>query len=192
MPHFQKITEHVDVSELLAEIDAQPDLWNQHRLRKDASDSPHRDVDDIWLRYNDYENLRTDRQSFIGPHIPVWYPAYERLPAVRPIIFTLMARVGGEMLGGVFITRVPPGCEVGMHRDAGWHAAYFHKFYVALRSPAASCFGCVHDGETELICPNAGDIHAFDNTLFHFVKNRAETEKMTLIISIHAKQFRSA
>lgn len=190
MTRFLKIAEGLNVAPLVAQIDAQPDLWNQHRVRKDSPGTPHAEMDDIWLRYNAYEKLDDDRTAFNSEHIPVWYPAWKRLPAARPIIFGLMARVQAEMLCGVFITRIPPGGKILPHIDRGWHPAYTDRLYVALKSPEGSYFGCRAPGEDEeRLWPAPGDAHMFDNSVPHWVENSSDREKMTLIIALRTDFF---
>ena len=53
MKYFHKIAENESVAALLAAIMRQPELWNQNQLRTTFKDSPHHEVSDIWLRFND-------------------------------------------------------------------------------------------------------------------------------------------
>jgi hypothetical protein len=189
MPHFHKIGTGCNVAPLVAQIGEHPELWNQHNVRKVSAGSPHAEMDDIWLRYNRYERFCGDRSTFNDEHVPVWYPAARVLTAARPILFGIMAAVQGEMLCGVFITRIPPGGKILRHIDRGWHAEATDKFYVALKSPAGSAFHCDHDGEAESIYPEIGDIHMFDNRKLHWVTNDSDHEKMTLIVAIKTEMF---
>lgn len=99
----------MDVSQAVAEIEAQPDVWNRHCLRTAGEGTPHKEIPDIWVRYNAWENFTGDPAAFNAEHEPSWYPVIEQLPAVRKIIFDVMHAVQGERLGGVLITKVPPG-----------------------------------------------------------------------------------
>lgn len=188
MTAFPLLPIKFDVAPLLAELDANPDLWGSIDLRKATPGTPHREMTDIWVRYNDVAPYRR-RGSFMGfndPHVPVWYPAWARLPALRPIIAKLMAKLQGEMLGGVLITRVPAGGKIEPHVDTGWHVDYFQKFYVALKSLAGAAL-CV---EGEEITPPVGSVHFFDNRQEHWVRNEGDGERMTLIVCIRTDQFR--
>lgn len=189
MQHFQHLATGVNVQPLLAQIDAHPELWNQHPIRKMAPNSPHAAMDDIWLRYNAYERLGDDRHMFNAEHVPVWYPAARVLTAARPILMNMMTAVQGEMLCGVFITRIPPGAKILPHVDHGWHAEETTKLYLALRSPRGSAFHCSHGNVSESICPEIGDIHMLDNTKLHWVTNDSDEEKMTLIVAIRTELF---
>jgi len=187
MRNFLKIADGINVMPLLLELQRQPELWNQHRLRKDAEGTPHNEMDDIWLRYNDFATVAADPAKVNDEHTSVWYPGYYALPALRPIIFGLMAEVQGEQLGGVLITRIPPGCKIAEHVDAGWHVEFYEKFYLSLMSrPGANFYS---EGET--ICPRPGDIYWFDNRRPHRVENHSEEDRITLIMCIRAHRFGS-
>ena len=185
--HFTKIAEEVDIAPLKAELDAHPELWNRHPYRKIADDTPHASMDDIWLRYRPLSEL-TSTAAYAEPHIPVWYPAADALPAVKPIIYGLMAHVDGEMLCGVLITRIPPGAGIGLHHDAGWHVEYTEKFYVSVQSAPGARFYCAAEGP-EWIEPKAGEIWLFDNRKPHFVQNDSPIDRITLIVCIRTTLF---
>jgi hypothetical protein len=190
MRYFLPVVDGIDVAPLVEQIDAQPDLWNQHPMRKITPGTPHAAMDDIWLRYNAYERLGDDRGAFNSEHIPIWYPAWRKLPAARPIIFGLMALVEAEMLCGILITRIPPGGKILPHIDRGWQPSFCDRLYVALRSPVGSYFRCdCGNGVTETLAPSVGDVHMFDNTRPHWVDNNSDEWKMTMIISLRTDFF---
>lgn len=189
MKHFLRVADGVPVIPLLAEIDANPHLWDAYRERKESDGSPHSRMSDIWVRYNDRAKLK-DRESFNAEHVPVWYPAWKALPELKPIIFNLMAAVEGEMLGGVLITCIPPGGGIAPHVDCGWHVEYYDKFYVSLQSAPGAEFFCDHDGVTEALCPKVGEIWRFDNRKNHWVENTSDTDRITLIVCIRTDKYK--
>ncbi|MDN8066333.1 aspartyl/asparaginyl beta-hydroxylase domain-containing protein [Burkholderia vietnamiensis] len=188
MRNFLKIDDGVDVAPLVVAIDAHPELWDSHKERKTSDGSPHTGMSDIWVRYNDIRKYR-DRQSFNDEHVPVWYPAYHALPEMRPILFDLMATVQGEMLGGVLITRIPPGAGIAAHVDEGWHVEYYDKFYVSLRSAPGAEFYC-DEGGVEVLNPKEGEIWRFDNRKNHWVENNSDRDRITLIVCIRTEKYR--
>jgi hypothetical protein len=187
MNHFELICEGVDVEPLAMLLDSRPDLWNTHRIRKESPGSPHAQMSDIWVRYNDvapYESSG-DYRRFNDVHVPIWYPAYDVLaPFVRPVIAELMARVEGEMLGGVLITKIPPGGRIAPHLDYGWHVEYYEKFYLSIQSAPGSIFGCDDGGIIEQLNPKTGEIWLFDNKKNHWVVNGSDIDRITMIICI--------
>lgn len=172
----------VDVAPLALALKQQPHLWNADRERTGFAASPHSDADDIWLRYNDARPYREsgDFSTFSDPHEAVWYPAAYALPQIRPIVFALMARVEGERLGGVLITRIPPGGRIAPHTDSSWHVDTFEKYYVSIESAPGALFIC----EDEQINPNPGDVYWFDNRRMHSVENNSTSDRITLIVCI--------
>lgn len=183
MKHFQRIAEGIDVLPTLLALHQHPELWNANTFRKDTPGTPHSQMSDIWVRYNDETKHKEsgDYSTFNDPHISRWYPAYDSLPQLRPIIFGLMTRVEGVQLGGVLITKIPPGGRIDPHVDGGWHAEYFNtKLYVVLQSNPL-CRNRVGD---EVVVMRPGDVWYFDNTVEHEVVNDGDDDRITLIICI--------
>jgi hypothetical protein len=183
MKCFLKIAEGLDVAPLLAEMDARPELWGQYGWRKTCGDGPHREMTDIWVRYNKPEKI--GKPDFNAEHDAVWYPAYQALPSIRGIIYPLMAMVEGERLGGVLITKIPPGAGIAPHVDSSWHVDYYDKFYVSLKSEVGADFCC---GE-ERLNPKVGEVWRFDNRLRHWVENKSGDDRITLIVCIRTHKY---
>jgi hypothetical protein len=183
MKQFEKIAADLPVSAVLAELDAHPELWNEHPERTSA-DSPHYGVPDIWVRFRPRHEL-TDAARFKGPHFAEFYPAWAALPSLHPIVFDLMARAKAVYLGGILITKIPPGGEVKPHHDrGGWHAEFHnHKVYVPLQSNDA----CVNHCEGESVVMRAGEAWSFDNLKVHSVRNDGETDRITAIICMRVE-----
>jgi hypothetical protein len=181
------VAEGIDVVPLNLELQRQPHLWGQVKLRETMK--PHEDMKDIWVRYNDMKNYTGDLNDFNDEHFPIWYPAFYSLPALRPLIFAMMTRVQGEHLGAVLITRIPPGQSVGAHVDEGWHANFYNtKLYLPIRSNEH----CVNRCENEFVTMRAGECWTFNNLVEHDVVNDGEEERITLIVCIRAHEFATA
>lgn len=179
---YQHIATEIDVGPLRAALAAQPYLFGQHRARADAYGSPHRAMSDIWVRYNDIRNFGP---HFNDEHDAVWYPAYDQLPELDPILFGLMGFVGGERLGGVLITKLPPGAEIATHVDSGWHADYYEKFYVAVQNAPGAVFR-FPSGD---IVAQPGDCYWFDNSVPHGVINGSCEDRIALIVCIKTRKY---
>lgn len=189
MRHFKKICDLLDVEPLRKQLDDNADLWNQHPGRMAGDESPFAGTSDLWVRYNDISRARPNFEGFNDEHVPVWYPAWHRLPALRPLVFDLMALVQGEMLGGVLITRVPDGAKIAPHVDSGWHVDYYDKFYISLESAPGALFHVKHDGQEESLNPAPGDCWLFDNRKLHWVTNTSGKARVTLIVCIRTDMF---
>lgn len=185
--HFLRVANMLPVAPLVALLEAHPELWGQFGWRKTIAGGPHAQMTDIWVRYNAYSKLGP---GFNDEHDGLWYPAYDVLqPAIQPLISSLMALVDGERLGGVLITRIPPGAGIGKHRDAGWHVEYYDKFYVSLKSGPGAKFIC-HEGEDDVLEPEVGECWRFDNRLPHSVQNDSAEDRITLIVCIRTEKYR--
>jgi aspartyl/asparaginyl beta-hydroxylase (cupin superfamily) len=105
------------------------------------------------------------------------------MPSVKAAALRLCDHVGGMRLGGVLITRIPPGGEVKPHIDSGWHAEYYEKYAIQLKGNKDQGF-YFEDAELH---PETGDVYTFDNSKLHWVRNDSNEERMTLIVCIRRK-----
>ena len=180
MGEFLKLADGIDPLPTLLQLQDNPGLWDAYTPRTDAAASPHHAVSDIWLRYRDQSKL-TEPVNFIEPHISVWWPAWSVLTALRPIVHGLSARCEATGIGGVFITRIPPGGEVKPHDDAySWHARHYNcKVYVPLAGNGRCINRCLDDE----IVMGVGSAWTFNNLVTHSVRNEGDSDRITLIIA---------
>ena len=112
-------------------LDAQPELWNQSGERRGAT-SPHRETDDIWLRFIPCTPHSVRRLSEAS--MPPGRPGWQKLPAVRRLYDEVTTLIRPAHFGGVAITRIPAGKMVYPHHDrGGWHSEY-DKVWLILRA----------------------------------------------------------
>lgn len=182
MRYFQKLAENIDIIPVLAALSRQPELWDQETLRTTHPGTPHAQVNDIWIRFNDLaEWKRTgDPASVIDQHESIWYPAAAKLPQLRPLLFGVMQRVEAERLGRVIITRLAPGGSIAPHEDSGDHAAYYTRYHLMLQNYPGSTFLC--GGEEVYMRP--GELWFFRNEVTHSVVNNSTDDRITLIIDV--------
>jgi hypothetical protein len=169
---IRKLFDGVNVQPILWALQANPHLWNADDARTKPADSPHREIDDIWVRYQVAPFVE-------GPHESVWYPAARVLP-VKRLVYALMSDLKGERLGGVLITRIPAGKQCYRHSDPGWHAGYYEKFAVQIQSAPGQEF-CFDDEKLEA---RPGDVYTFDNSYDHWVTNPTPYDRITMIVAI--------
>lgn len=150
-----------------------PELWDRDTARTAPPESPHHGLSDIWVRWAE---PGVDGSK---PHRSVWWPAADVLP-VRDLVTSLVRAVGGESLGGVLITRIPPGGLCKPHSDPGWHARHYEKFAIQIESAPGQAFH--FDGETLETKP--GDVFWFNNAYTHWVTNESKYERITMIVCI--------
>lgn len=188
MKHFRQVAVF-NTASLAKELRHHPELWNGRPERRAFDGTSHAATSDIWVRYNDAAKHGGDLKAMSAEHVPVWYPAWNVLPALKPIIMTLMTLVEGEMLGGVLITKIPPGGAVLPHRDSGWHVDYYDKFYVSIGSQPGAKLWCEEGGLREALSPQPGEVYLFDNRKLHWVENASAFDRVTLIVCIRTEMF---
>jgi hypothetical protein len=190
MKLFQKLykLDRWETDGINRQLAAHPELWDQNPFRRTAEGSAHSEMRDIWVRYNDVQKYiaKGDFAGFNDEHVPVWYEAWDKVPALKEVIFNLMAAVDGEMIGGVLITRIPSGCGIGKHVDKSWHVDYYDKFYISLEAAPGAKFW----SEDEVIEPEVGDVYRFDNRHEHWVTNDSGQDRVTLIVCIRTDKFK--
>lgn len=168
---------NVDAARL--QLKQNPELWNTITFRTERPDSPHFGASDIWVRAR--EHLDNDWNQYIrGCYDSVWFPAASTLPAVKDLCFDLMARVRGEKLGVVLITKVPAGGSIKPHTDFGYNAEEFEKYCICLEADPRQAFS-FEEGDLRT---ETGDVFWFRNTVKHWVTNDSPHDRISLIVSI--------
>ncbi|MEJ8855812.1 aspartyl/asparaginyl beta-hydroxylase domain-containing protein [Variovorax robiniae] len=182
MKNFQKIAEGCNVLPLMCAVQQRPELWNQNTLRTTHPGTPHTEVSDIWLRFNDMQKAAAtgDAAYVMDEHESIDYPAFGQLPQARPLILGLMATVSGERLGRCLITKLAPGGKIAPHVDGGSHAAYYERFHIVLHGKTGSLFRA---GD-EVVEMKTGDIWWFDNSQEHEVANGSDDDRVHLIVDV--------
>lgn len=163
------------VSELNKQLEDHPEIWDEYPFRTNNPNSPHREISDIWVRYNSLENLGP---NFNDEHESVWYPVADKIPAVKIVCAEVLSQFDCYEFGGVLITHIPPHKEIYPHSDHGWHAEHYEKFAILLRGNEEQTF-CFKDEEHRC---NPGDSFTFNNQFTHWVKNPTDVPRETLII----------
>lgn len=174
MKNFQLIASGINTLPLLHQIQRQPDLWNENTLRTKHPGTAHSQVSDIWVFFNALDgNVVDDREV-----IP--YRAWDRLPAVRPLIFDLMRFVEATRLGRVIITKLPAGCDIAAHVDGGAPATYYERYQIVLQSLPGAMF---HIGD-ESVNFKTGEVFWIDNTKLHSVVNNSADDRIVCIVDL--------
>lgn len=178
IPGIYPIGLRLDVSELTRQLKTHPELWDEFDLRTNHPESPHRELSDIFVRYNARENFTGDRHAFNERHDAVWWPSVQKLPAAKAIVFDLMRYVGATQLGMVLITRIPAGKQCYAHVDIGHHARFYQKIAVQISSAPDQAFYV--EGDSFSAAP--GEAYCFDNSRTHRVVNNSTEDRITMIV----------
>ena len=191
--YFNTIAVNFNVMPLQIALRRQPALFGKYKDRC-IGESPHRESDDIWVRYNNYENvIKVDaplnsEHPANAPHRSVWYPVYYQLPQLRPLIFDLMNLVEGEDLGTVLLVKLEPGKQVYPHSDSGWSAGYYEKYFIPIQTSTKATFN-FPDG---VIAPELGHVYWFDNSILHSYTNNTPDDVIMLIVTIRSDKVQGA
>jgi|SRR5579863_5367152 len=191
MKNFLRLGEGVDIVPLLLAVQQKPYLWDQYKLRTTHARTPHAEVSDIWLRFNDLKPFEgrdptEARDEFLDQHESVCYPAWDELPEAQLIVHSLNAKVKGFRIGRVLLTKLAPGKRIYRHTDTGDHAAYYERFHVVLQSSP----GCLFNAGDETICMRTGEVWWFQNQAEHEVINNGTDDRIHLIVDIHTNRGR--
>lgn len=175
MDNILTLASGINVMHLQLQLKRNPQLWNTRTERTQSPESPHREVSDIWLRYSGgaFEDSRK-------PHESVWFDSADLLSEVKKHARHVMTLVQGDALGGILITRIPPGGKVYPHVDGGWNAETFDKFALQIASHQQQAF-CYADGQ-HVTMP--GDLYWFNNQESHWVINDSPVERITMIVCV--------
>jgi hypothetical protein len=174
MEKIKVIQTSLPVGGIYWRLQQNPQLWNEFTTRTENPTSPHHGLDDIWARFGD-----PSRAVDGSPHESFWYPAADLL-GIKPLCLDIMRLANGVELGGVLITRIPPGKQCRPHVDHGWHASRYEKYGVQITSAPGQEF-CFDDQRLET---RPGDLFWFNNQFTHWVTNDTPYERVTMIVCI--------
>ncbi len=177
MKYFQQLAAGLNVTPLMNALYRQPELWNQFPIRTKHPGTAHSDVSDILVWFNSLEQAQ---EGIVDDKETIPFPAWEKLPQLRPFIFDLMRTVEGTRLGRVIITKLPPGKEITPHVDQGAPAEYYERFQLAIQSLPGALF---HIGD-ETVNFRTGDMWQINNAVTHSVQNNSSDDRIVCIMDI--------
>lgn len=176
MKNFYRLFSDIDTTPHVMELMANPGLWNANDIRTKYEQSPHYEVDDILMRFNDLSNI----SEIVDDKDCLNYPAMFALPRCADLIYMLMGYVRGERLGRCIVAKLPPGGKIAPHVDEGAPADYYDRYHIVLQAAP----GCMFQAGDEKIMMKKGDIWWFDNKQQHTVINNSVDDRICLIVDI--------
>jgi len=175
---FVQLASGIDTTPVLVELARNADLWDANPMRRTYPGTPHGQMVDITVRYMPEADVTLDARR--AEHRNVFWPAWYKLPALRPLVFGLMARVQAVELGSILITRLPPGGEILPHSDAGSWAPEYYTTKAHLTLAGSAVVRC----DDEVCRFVAGSVWTFDNLLVHSIANDGECDRIVAIVSM--------
>ena len=187
MKNFRLVGGGLKVGLLNLELIKHPELWNANKYRTTFENTPHGEVDDIWIRYAE-EDKTTDEKKLLPVQNgsgSIWYPASKVLTEVQPLVLDLMAHVKGYELARVVITRVKPGAKIIPHADNLGdyvHLGDIARYHIVLQGFSGSMFHC--GGEE--VNMQTGEIWWFNAHEVHEVINNSANDRLHLIVDVRS------
>jgi len=178
MKNFQFVSSF-DHIPLVQQIARQAALWKADTYLRDYPQGPFGDTETIFLRFPPASVTELE-QGQKDQHECVWMDGALHLPAARPLIFGLMARVEGERLGRVMINKLRPGGRIYPHADTPAHAEYWDRYHLVLQSGPGCNFRC---GD-EMVNMQTGGVYWFQNAIEHEVINNSSDDRIHMIVDI--------
>jgi hypothetical protein len=179
---FLRLAERIDVTPINLELLRVRDLWDANTTRKTYGGSPHRAMSDIWVRFRDPAEI-VGLDSHKSEYRNIFWPAWQCLPSLRPLISALKNRVDAVELGNILITRLPAGASILPHDDRGsWAAEYYNcKLHTTLAGTALVRCGA------ETVRMKEGEVWTFDNLIEHEIVNDGASDRVSLIVSMRTE-----
>lgn len=182
MRNFHKLCEGVPVFSALHQIQKAPQLWGQNNFRTSYENTPHVDVDDIWIRFSALEKCYDPKVigEVIEDQAPVWYPAKHVLTEIKTLVLNLGRVVDAYEVGRVLVTRIKPGGRILPHADtdgAYVNAGDIARYHIVLQGLPGSIFRC---GE-EQVQMLTGEVWWFKADEVHEVLNSSADDRIHLI-----------
>jgi hypothetical protein len=183
--NFQRLATGVNVAPLSHALQRKPHLWNADRLRTTFEGSPHAQVDDILLRFEDL-SLQPDEPGF-QEHAEnaerVFKPAWSELPEARAIILPLMQGVGAYELARAMVTRLRPGGRITPHADTNGKYANLPdigRYHVVIQGLVGSVFACGEE-RVEML---TGDVWWFNAHEVHECINCSGDDRIHMLVDV--------
>jgi len=180
MRNFLKLADNVNVLPIMIDLQRNNDLWDKNTLRTKHPGTAHSEVSDIWVWFN---QIPKTKNEVINDKEVIAYPAWYKIPSIRPLILALMNQVQAIRLGRVIITRLPPGKEVTPHVDGGAPAEYYQRYQIALQCMPGNKF--IIAGEE--VSFKTGEIWQIDNRKIHSVVNNSADDRIVMIADLRSE-----
>ncbi len=177
MPHFIRIARDLDIEPLLAELDAEPEMWlaDTSRQRKIRCQ---RHTLSIYLRAAK-KPLPPGAKNANDVHESRVTRAAARFP--RTLAFCEnVAGEWGAMLGRATLVTLLPKSQVFPHIDTGAYYWTRDRVHLVLRSPGGSLLTA---GE-ETVVMHEGELWVFNNKVRHSAYNPSEKPRIHLIFDL--------
>lgn len=177
MHHFTRIAEGVEIKSLLAELDAEPEMWFADTSRQQKVRCQRNTVN-IFLRApkkplppgaKNANDVHESRRTRMAPCFP------------RTLAFCeSIADDWGAILGRATLVGLLPKSRVYPHIDAGAYYRSRDRLHLVLRSPEGSPLAA----EEETVVMREGELWVFNNKVRHWAHNPSNEARVHLIFDL--------
>ena len=177
MLHFTRLGEGVETGPLLAELDADPDLWfaDTSRQRKVRCQ---RNTLNIFLRAP-RKPLPPGAKNANDVHESRLTRAATKFPSTLAFCEGV-AVASGATLGRATLVSLQPGSRVYPHIDVGDYYRIRDRLHLVLQSPGGSPLAA----EEETVDMREGELWVFNNKVRHSANNPSDEARVHLIFDV--------
>lgn len=174
-----KLPIRFDDQRLREEIAAAPsEWWNADRIRTTHVGSPHVQVEDMLLRFNERQ---LTKESALNDTETVALEPWRGLSYARNCALDLARYLSSPRIGRVMLTRLVDGGRIYPHKDEGTPAWYYDRYHLVVGSgPGKNWFRT--DQQWEDMRP--GEIWWVNNQREHEVINESGEDRLHLIVDL--------
>ena len=176
---FRRIEFDIDVSAIVAEIDAQPNIWSIDSQRQQAVAVQRETQVVLVFEHEGGGTFKEARQRQPLRYRGVPSAVSEHLPRTRDFVAQLAHRMHGRP-GRAALVLLRPHGRVYPHIDRGIYYQLRDRYHLVLRSAAGSRLRA----ESDEVRMREGELWWFDNRVPHEAFNDADTDRIHLIIDV--------
>ena len=180
-PHLELLRD-LNVEPLLWQLEANPELWDEHTVRQSYPGSAHVDTECIFVR----GPLGFTPELYFNDLGSCDFTSQKALPQVMPLVERLCVHIGATRLGRVLIVNLRPGGHVTPHIDEGRYADHFARFHLVLSTNNR----CTNTTGEQTDHWRAGSFWWFDHKQVHAADNAGDTDRVHLIFDAVSSAFR--
>lgn len=190
MRNFHKIVSNINVCPLAYQVNLNEALFRgvPDTIKPGTPGYTHREAQIISMRETPMpEDMLTNPESYKKASDELFAankPEYYLLSHAHPIIYGIMAVVGGTHLGRAAIARLLPGKTIYEHYDTGLSSDFYNRYHVILSGEADNWAQCGEGDDQEHVEMLEGECWAFNHRKLHSFRNLSSSPRVYLNLDI--------
>lgn len=184
---FQKIKIGISTKDILSQLEAQPELWDNCTAREEHEGLSHKNTKTVYLRWAE----GMDTASAFNDLNAIEKEDYSKVPAVADLLDNFVSIVRPTKLGRVIVVKLAAGESIGAHADEGPYADTYERFHLCLTSnPATTFYAKTGPDQGEMCQMRPGELYWFNHKLDHSVSNDGPEDRIHVIIDACVPEYR--